>query len=144
MPGAAVLGAAVLGAAVLGAALLAVAGCGTTGTDGAAASCVAPQAALAPDRAAAGQQVTYTVEWLHSGCRDTNPSDEVEEPLLDVRVEIVQGTNQAVVGTVSGTGEHFGGSLAFVLPAWRRPGTAEGVLHAPEPERLPFTVVAGS
>ena len=124
-------------------ALLALAGCGTSATTGGAASCVGPQPALAPDRAAAGQQVTYTVEWLHGGCRDTDPSEEVEQPLLDVRVEVVQGSGRAVVGTVSGTGEHFSGALTFALPGWLRPGTADVVLRAPIPEDLPFTVLPG-
>jgi hypothetical protein len=128
-------------AIALVAALLAVAGCGTAATAGTAASCVGPQPALAPDRAAVGQQVTYTVEWLTIGCRDTNPSDEVVRPLRDVRVEVVQGSGHAVVGRVSGTGEHFSGSLTFALPAWLRPGTAEIVLYAPVDEHLPFTVV---
>lgn len=124
--------------------LLAVGGCGTAATGGAAASCAGPQPVLAPDTASVGQQVDYTVEFLHSGCRDTNPSDEVEEPLRDVRVEVVQGSGHAVVGTVSGTGEHYSGSLSFLLPEWLRPGSAEIVLHAPATDRLPFTVVPGS
>lgn len=127
----------------LAALLFAVAGCGSSPTAGTAASCVGPQPALAPAQAAAGQQVVYTVEWLHSGCRDTDPSDEVEKPLLDVGVEVVQGSGHALVGRVSGTGEHFSGSLTFALPDWLRPGTAEIVLHAPAAERLPFTVVPG-
>jgi hypothetical protein len=131
-------------AIALVAALFAVAGCGTTATAGAAASCVGPQPALAPDRAAVGQQVTYTVEWLTTGCRDTSPSDEVVGPLRDVRVEVVQGSGHAVVGRVSGTGERFTGSLTFALPAWLRPGTAEVVLHTPVDEHLPFAVVPGS
>jgi hypothetical protein len=132
----------VLGAIV---ALLATAGCGGPTTEtGAGGSCVGPQAALAPGAAAAGQQVTYTVEWLSVGCRDTDPSDEVVTPLRDVRVEVVQGTGSAVVGTVSGTGPRYAGSLAFVLPGWLRPGTAEVVLRTPLPDHLPFTVVPGS
>ena len=128
-----------LAAAVLAPAL--VAACGTAGAT--AASCVGPRAALSPASAAPGQQVAYTVEWLHSGCRDTVPSDEVEKPLLDVPVEVVQGFASAVVGTVSGTGAHFRGSLTFALPAWLRPGTAELVLRTDLPGRLPFTVASG-
>ena len=127
-------------AGVLGA-VLSVAGCGSSTS--AAASCVGPQLALSPVAAAAGQEVAFSVEWLHSGCRDTVPSSETEAPLLDVPVEVVQGSAHAVVGTVSGTGEHFSGSLTFALPAWLRPGTAEVVLHTELPHRLPLTVVVG-
>ena len=130
-----------LGAVV---ALLATAGCGGTTTTGAGGSCAGPQAVLAPDSAAAGEQVTYTVEWLRTGCRDTDRSDEVVEPLRDVRVEVVQGTGSVVVGTVSGTDARYAGSLAFVLPGWLRPGTAEVVLDTPVPDHLPFTVVPGN
>jgi hypothetical protein len=133
-------------AIALVAAACAAGGCGPTATvetAGTAGSCAGPQAALAPQRAAVGQQVTYTVEWLAIGCRDTEPSDEVVEPLRDVGVEVVQGSGHAVVGRVSGAGERYSGSLRFVLPVWLRPGTAEVVLHAPAPERLTFTVAPG-
>jgi hypothetical protein len=131
-------------AIVLAATLLATAGCGTSTTSGVGASCAGPQPALAPDRAAVGQQVTYTVDFLATGCQDTNPSDEVVEPLRGVPVELVQGSGHAVVGTVSGSGERYSGSLTFAVPAWLRPGTAEVVLRAPVADRLPFTVVPGS
>ena len=124
-------------------AVLSVSGCAPS-TRGVAASCVGPQPTVAPATAAPGQQVAFSVEWLYSGCRDTVPSDEVEKPLLDVPVEMVQSGRSAVVGTVSGTGEHFSGALQFSLPAWLQPGAAELVLDAPVPHRLPFTVVAGS
>jgi hypothetical protein len=129
----------------LSGAVLVLAGCGqSTSGAGVGASCAGPQPAVAPATAAPGEQVAFSVEWLHSGCRDTSPSDEVEKPLLDVPVEMVQGGRSAVVGTVSGTGEHFSGALRFALPAWLRPGPAELVLDAPVPGRLPFTVTAGS
>ena len=120
-------------------AVLSVSGCGQS-TSGVGASCVGPQPAVAPATAAPGQQVAFSVEWLHSGCRDTVPSHEVEKPLLDVPVEMVQSGRSAVVGTVSGTGEHFSGALQFALPAWLQPGPAELVLDAPVPQPLPFTV----
>jgi hypothetical protein len=125
------------------AAVLLVAGCGPSVTSGAGASCAGPQPALAPARAAVGQQITYTVDFLATGCRDTVPSDEVVRPLHGVPVEIVQGSGHAVVGTVSGSGERYTGSLSFAVPAWLRPGTADVVLHGPVPTRLPFTVVPG-
>jgi len=127
---------------VAGGVLLWLAGCGHSTTSGVAASCVGPQPAVAPAAAAPGEQVAFSVEWLYSGCRDTVPSDEIEKPLLDVSVEMVQGGRSAVVGTVSGTGEHFSGALRFALPAWLQPGPAELVLDAPVPHRLPFTVKA--
>jgi hypothetical protein len=124
-------------------AVLSLAGCGQA-TSGVGASCVGPQLTVTPATAEPGQQVSFSVEWLYSGCRDTNPSTEVVKPLLDVPVEMTQGGRSAVVGTVSGTGEHFTGALRFALPAWLRPGSAEVVLDAPVPQRLPFTVAAGS
>jgi hypothetical protein len=125
------------------AAVLVLAGCGTSTTSGVGGSCAGPQPALAPDRAAVGQQVTYTVDFLATGCRDTDPSDEVVQPLRGVPVEVVQGSAHVVVGTVSGSGERYTGSLTFALPAWLRPGTAE-VLPDPVPSRLPFTVMPGA
>jgi hypothetical protein len=136
-----VTGRRVIGPAVV---LLALAGCGTSVGAGAAASCVGPQPTLVPTTAAPGDRMSLSVQYLHSGCRDTNPSDEVEKPLLHVRVEVVQGSARGVVGTVSGTGEHFSGALSFALPSWLRPGPAEVVLGAPVPDRLPFTVVPAS
>ena len=124
--------------------VLSMAGCGQSTTSGVAASCVGPQPTVAPATAAPGQQVAFSVEWLYTGCRDTVPSTEVEKPLHDVPVEMVQSGRSAVVGTVSGTGEHFSGALRFSLPAWVRPGPAELVLDAPVHQRLPFTVAAGS
>jgi hypothetical protein len=118
------------------------AGCGaTTGTSGAGGSCAGPLPTVAPTSAAAGERVSFSVEWLHSGCRDTNLSHEVEKPLLDVPVEVAQGSAHAVVGTVSGSGEHFSGTLRFPLPVWLRPGPAALLLDGPVVQTLPFTVL---
>jgi hypothetical protein len=126
---------------VLVTAVVAAAGCGTTATPGVAGSCAGPLPTVAPTAAAAGERVSYSVEWLHSGCRDTNPGTEVDKPLLDVPVEVAQGSAHAVVGTVSGSGERFRGALRFLLPAWVRPGPAELLLDGPVVQRLPFTVL---
>jgi hypothetical protein len=124
------------------AAVVAAAGCGaTTGTSGVGGSCAGPLPTVAPTAAAAGERVSFSVEWLHSGCRDTNPGTEVDKPLLDVPVEVAQGSLHAVVGTVSGRGERFRGVLWFPLPAWVRPGPAELLLDGPVVQRLPFTVL---
>jgi hypothetical protein len=131
-------------AIVMAGTLFAAAGCGTSTASGVGGSCAGPQPSLSPDRAAVGQQVTYTVDFLATGCRDTNPSDEVVKPLPGVPVEIVQAGSHAVVGTVSGAGDRYTGSLTFAVPAWLHPGTAEVVLPDPVRNQLSFTVLPGS
>ena len=105
--------------ALLLAALLA--GCGRG--PGAAASCVGPQLTLTPARAAVGEDVTVSVEWLREGCNDYSGADE-ERPLTDVPVVFVQGGTRVLLGTVSGSGDRHAGSLTAPVPGWAGPGTA--------------------
>ena len=102
--------------------MLLLVGCGTGGA-GAAASCVGPQVTLAPGAAAVGEEITVTVEWLREGCNDHSGADE-ERPRTDVAVSFVQGESEVPLGTVSGTGERFSGTLTAVVPAVGRPGVA--------------------
>jgi hypothetical protein len=104
-------------------------GCGAGGAAGAAASCVGPQLTLVPDRAAAGQQVTLSVEWLREGCDDHTGADE-ERPLTDVPVSFVQGATTVPLGAVSGTGDRYAGSLTVAVPGDAGPGPAEVRLGA--------------
>ena len=97
--------------------------CAGGGGDGAAASCVGPQVTLEPDRAAVGDVVSVTVEWLRDGCNDYSGADE-EHALTDVPVSFVQGGRTVSLGTVSGTGDRFSGQLATAVPAGGVPGPA--------------------
>ena len=93
--------------------------------------------------------VTLTVEFLHDGCSDTftigpdGPKPvETETPRRNVPVYFVQQSDETLVGTMSGTGAHFSGTLRFVVPSSARPGAATLLLG---PERDPiaaFTVGA--
>jgi hypothetical protein len=121
------------------AALLLVAACDSS--SGAAASCVGPQlVSLSPDRGAAHAAVTLSVEWLHNGCNDTvyvgpngpSPANE-ETPRMNVPVYFAQQSHETLVGTMSGTGAHYRGSISFAVPATARPGHATLLLG---PERL--------
>jgi hypothetical protein len=125
---AAVLPRPVISVAGLAVAVLACAtvGCGARGAD-AAASCVGPRPSLSDRSVLPGQQVTFVVEWLHKGCHD-NPAAEPEVALVDVPVEVVQGGSHTRVGTMSGRGPHFTGTLTFMVPGTLRPGDATVVL----------------
>jgi hypothetical protein len=101
---------------------LLLAGCGADGLGG-AASCVGPSVTLDPVQARVGDDVTVTVEWLHEGCNDHDGADE-ERALRDVPVSFMQGGTRVLLGTVSGTGERYTGSLAAPVPAEAAPGAA--------------------
>ena len=67
--------------------------------------------------------MTVRVEWLHEGCDDHSGADE-ERPLTDVPVAFVQGGTEVRLGTVSGTGERYAGTLTAVVPPGGVPGAA--------------------
>jgi len=112
-----------IGAAGAVTALGLLAGCSAGGGGTSAASCTGPQVTLAPTQAAVGQEVTATVEWLHSGCNDTGGADE-ERPLVDVPVSFVQGSTTVLLDEVSGAGERYSATLVFPVPAEATPGPA--------------------
>ena len=99
-----------------------LAGCAGGGA-GAAASCVGPLVSLSPASAAVGDEVTVDVEWLREGCNDTPGADE-ERALIDVPVSFVQGGTEVRLGTVSGTGERYAGTLTTAVPSAGVPGPA--------------------
>ena len=109
-------------------ALLLLAGCAGSGGDEVAAACVGPQLGLAPAAAAVGDDLTVTVEWLREGCDDTGGADE-ERPVSDVPVVLVQGGTRVQLGTVSGRGDRYAGSLTASVPGEARPGPATVVLE---------------
>jgi len=113
-----------IGAAGAVAGLALLAGCSAGGGGTSAAACAGPQLTLSPAEATVGQQVTATVEWLHSGCDDTGGADE-ERPLVDVPVSFVQGGTTVLLDEVSGTGERYSATLVFPVPAEATPGPAE-------------------
>ena len=131
------------------AALMLVAACGAGG--GASASCVGPQlVSLSPGTGAADASVTLTVDWLRNGCNDTvvvgpdgpHPADE-ETPRTDVPVYFSQQPDETLVGTMSGTGAHFRGSIRFVVPRTARPGPAT-LLLGPERQHIATFAVGAS
>jgi hypothetical protein len=117
-------------AALVAGVALAIAACRDPAA-GAGTSCAGPQPTLSSRSVVPGQQVILSVDWLHSGCRDMGGSAgarQSEAPLVDVPVEVVQGATHTVVGTVSGRGERFTGTLTFTLPGTLQPGDASVVL----------------
>jgi hypothetical protein len=120
--------------------LLALAsGCTSGGAGaGAAASCVGPQVTVSPAEVAVGDDVLVSVEWLREGCNDHTGADE-EQPLTDVPVSFVQGDTTVLLGTVSGTGDRYTGSLTAAVPVTGVPGAATvTVLHG---NAAPLTVL---
>ncbi|MDQ1661808.1 MAG: hypothetical protein QOJ68_1788 [Blastococcus sp.] len=106
--------------------LLLVTACGAGANAGAAASCVAPQlVALSPQSGPARTSISMTVEWLHEGCHDTNGPDEQRPRTAPVYFS--QQHVETLVGTMTGSGEHYRAALRFDVPATATPGPA--VLH---------------
>lgn len=122
-------------------ALMFVAACGAG--NGSSASCVGPQlVSLSPDEGAADAAVTLTVEWLRDGCNDYTGADE-GRPRKDVPVYFSQRADETLVGTLSGTGAHFRGSIRFLVPTTARPGPAT-LLLGPERQHIPTFAVGAS
>jgi hypothetical protein len=106
--------------------MLLVSACGSGADAGAAASCVSPQlVTLSPQHGPARTSVSLTVEWLHEGCNDTTGADE--ETPRTAPVYFSQQHIETLVGTMTGSGEHFRAALRFDVPATATPGPA--VLH---------------
>jgi hypothetical protein len=103
--------------------MLLVTACGAGANAGGAASCVGPQlVALSPHHGPAQTSIGMTVEWLREGCNDTNGADE-EKPRT-APVYFGQQHTETLVGTMTGSGEHYRAALRFDVPSTATPGPA--------------------